>query len=89
MASENNSSTLRAAKIYGDYLAMLIVPCVLSIWFYGTAAVRTLCAGLITAVVCDFTASYIVKRRYFAADLSVSKKSFCPAEPRFQNFKKF
>ncbi len=70
LASENNSSTLRAAKIYGDYLAMLIVPCVLSIWFYGTAAVRTLCAGLITAVVCDFTASYIVKRRYFAADLS-------------------
>lgn len=70
LSSENKSSTHRAAKIYGDYLAMLIVPCALSIGFYGTDAVRTLLAGLITAIVCDFTASYIINHQYFAADFS-------------------
>lgn len=49
---------------------MLIFPVALSVWYYGGAAVRTLAVCLITGVVCDFFASIVIYRQFYAADLS-------------------
>ncbi len=70
MATENRSANKKSLNIFGDYLLMLIFPCVLSIWYYGAAAVRTLAVCIVTGFVCDFFGSIIIYKKYYAADLS-------------------
>ena len=70
MASETVKNTNRAGYIFGDYLLMLIAPCVLSVWYYGKAASVTILTCVLTSVICDIVASIIVRKQYFVADLS-------------------
>ncbi|MBR6702271.1 MAG: RnfABCDGE type electron transport complex subunit D, partial [Clostridia bacterium] len=73
MATENNSSNRKSLSIFGDYLLMLVFPCVLSVWYYGVDAVRTLVVCIVTGFICDFFGSIIIYKKFYAADLS----SFC------------
>ena len=70
MAAENRTANRKSLNIFGDYLLMLIFPCVLSIWYYGVDAVRTLAVCILTGFVCDFFGSIIIYKKYYAADLS-------------------
>ena len=70
MADEKTVRTAKSTRVFGDYLIMLTAPCVLSVWYYGAAAVRTLLVCLVTAFLCDFVAGIIVNKQYYAADLS-------------------
>ena len=70
MASETVKNTNRAGYVFGDYLLMLIAPCVLSVWYYGKAASVTILTCVLTSVICDIVASIIVRKQYFVADLS-------------------
>ncbi|MBR6939292.1 MAG: RnfABCDGE type electron transport complex subunit D [Clostridia bacterium] len=61
---------MKSQRIFGDYLLMLIFPCLMSIWYHGMKAVYVLLISAVTCVLCDFFASIIIYRQYFAADLS-------------------
>lgn len=58
------------AKIYGDYLVMLIAPCVLAAWFYGSRALAVIAAGIIGAVLSDLVLCALLKRNFLLRDLS-------------------
>lgn len=58
------------AKIYGDYLVMLIAPCVLAAWFYGSRALAVIAVGIIGAVLSDLVLCALLKRNFLLRDLS-------------------
>ncbi len=70
MADGKTGRGEKSTKIFGDYLVMLIAPCVISVWYYGAAALRTLIVCLLTSLICDFAVSVIINKQYYAADLS-------------------
>ena len=70
LAETRSDRTAKSTRVFGDYLIMLAALCVLSVWYYGTDAVRTLAVCVVTAFACDFVASIIINKQYYAADLS-------------------
>jgi len=70
LADGKTARSEKSTKIFGDYLVMLIAPCVISVWYYGAAALRTLIVCLLTSFICDFVVSIIINKQYYAADLS-------------------
>lgn len=65
-----NTSLKRARKVYFDYVMMLIIPSILSIWFYGLQAVKILCVSVGTAILCDIIFSIVIKQNYTIDDFS-------------------
>ncbi len=70
MSTESKTANKKSISVFGDYLLMLIFPCVISIWYYGMPAVRTLTVSVLTGFLFDFILSLIIYKKYFAADLS-------------------
>ena len=70
MAKESGTPALKSTRVFGDYLLMLIVPAVMSIWYYGSAAVFSLLTCVVTSIVADFIASMVIYRQYYIADFS-------------------
>lgn len=67
---EEKTTKFKSQQIFGDYLAMLIFPAVLSVWYYGTAALITIAICIVTSFVCDFVGSIIAYKQFYIADLS-------------------
>ncbi len=70
---ENKTSkqnTVKASQIFGDYLVMLIAPCIVSVMYYGSRALAVIASGVLGAVICDVAASFIFRRRFLLRDPS-------------------
>lgn len=60
----------KSSKIYGDYLLMIAVPCVLALRYYGARVLAVVAAGVLGAVISDMLFCLILKRRFLLRDLS-------------------
>lgn len=70
---ENKTSKqniLKASQIFGDYLVMLIAPCIVAFMYYGSRSLAVIASGILGAVVCDVAASFVLKRRFLLRDTS-------------------
>lgn len=70
MEQKQSAPAVKSTAVFGDYLIMLIVPAVISIWYYGTAAVHTLIICAASSILLDFVFSVLFNKQYYAADLS-------------------
>ncbi len=70
---ENKTSkqnTLKASQIFGDYLVMLLAPCIVSFMYYGSRALAVIVSGVLGAVICDVAASFIFGKSFLLRDTS-------------------
>ncbi len=63
-------NTVKASQIFGDYIVMLIAPCILSVLYYGSRAVSVIAVSIISAVLSDLIMSFIIKKKFLLKDLS-------------------
>lgn len=67
-ASKQN--TVTASQVFGDYLIMLIAPCILSVIYYGPRALAVIAVSVLSAIVGDFAANFMLKRSFLLRDVS-------------------
>ncbi len=63
-------NTVRSSQIFGDYIIMLIAPCVIAVWYYGGKFLSVAAISVITALVCDFAAKAILGKVFHLRDFS-------------------
>lgn len=63
-------NTVKASQIFGDYIVMLIAPCILSVLFYGSRAVSVIAVSIVSAVLSDILMSIVLKKKFLLRDLS-------------------
>ncbi|MBO5410220.1 MAG: RnfABCDGE type electron transport complex subunit D [Clostridia bacterium] len=68
-ASKQNT-TIKGSRIFGDYLVMLIAPCVVAVWYYGTGVLSVIAVSVLTALACDFAASALLGKNFRLKDFS-------------------
>lgn len=61
---------VKASQIFGDYIVMLIAPCIVSVMYYGTRAAWVILVSVMSAVVCDMAASVLLRKKFSIRDLS-------------------
>ncbi len=72
-SAEKKGDTAQPAKVrnvFADYVLMLVAPCVMAWYYHGQAAIKTLLAAIVAAVVSDFFASIIFYKKYTVSDLT-------------------
>lgn len=57
-------------RIYGDYLIMLIIPCVLAVWYYGIRSLYVIAASVVSAVLTEAAANLVIEKRFYIKDIS-------------------
>lgn len=68
-ASKQNTA-ISSSKIFGDYLVMLIAPCVVAFWYYGSKALAVIAVSIASALLCDFVASVLLGKDFKIKDFS-------------------
>lgn len=68
-ASKQNTA-IRSSRLFGDYLVMLLAPCIVALWYYGSRALTVIAVSVITALVCDFAASALLGKNFRLKDFS-------------------
>lgn len=63
-------NTVKASQIFGDYVVMLLAPCILSVLYYGSRAASVIFVSIISAVLCDLAMSLILRKKFLLKDLS-------------------
>lgn len=63
-------NTVKASKLFGDYLIMLIAPCVMSVWYYGGRALWIIALSIVSAVLTDGIVSAVLGKSFRIKDLS-------------------
>lgn len=66
----SKQNTVKASQIFGDYLIMLIAPCIVSVMYYGSRAAAVIAVSILSAVFCDLAASFLLKRSFLLRDTS-------------------
>lgn len=61
---------VKASQIFGDYIVMLIAPCIVSVMYYGTRAAWVILVSVLSAVICDMVMSLLLKKKFSFRDLS-------------------
>lgn len=61
---------LKTSRLYGDYLLMLTVPCVLALRYYGARVLAVVAAGAAGALLSDILFCLFLKRNFLLRDLS-------------------
>ncbi len=61
---------LKSSQIFGDYIIMLIAPCIMSVLYYGTRAVYVILLSILSAVLSDLIAGLIIRKKFYLKDLS-------------------
>lgn len=67
VTAKNNSITPN--RIYGDYLIMLIAPCVLAVWYYGFRSLAVIAVSIAAAVITEAVANLILEKRFYLKDI--------------------
>lgn len=68
-ASKQNN-IVSSSGVFGDYLVMLLAPCVVAFWYYGPSVLAVIAVSIATALGCDFVASVLLGRNFKLRDLS-------------------
>lgn len=63
-------NTVKASQIFGDYTVMILAPCILSVLYYGTRAFWVIFVSIVSAVLSDFAACAVLKKKFLIKDLS-------------------
>lgn len=63
-------NTIKSSRIFGDYIIMLIAPCIVALWYYGTRVLSVLAVSVFTALVCDFAACALLGKSFRIKDFS-------------------
>lgn len=63
-------TTVKNSRIFGDYLVMIIAPCIVAVWYYGTRFLSVAAVGVLTALICDFAAKAILGKTFHLRDFS-------------------
>ncbi len=63
-------NTVKASRLFGDYLIMLIAPCVMSVWHYGGRALWIIFLSILSALLTDGIASAVLGKPFKIKDLS-------------------
>lgn len=66
----SKQNMLKASQIFGDYLVMLIAPCIVSFMYYGSRALAVIAVSVLSAVACDFAANFVLGRKFLLRDTS-------------------
>lgn len=61
---------VKASRLFGDYLIMLIAPCVMSVWYYGSRALWVILLSILSAVLTDGIVSAVLGKPFKIKDLS-------------------
>ena len=67
---ETVQSTVKASRLYGDYMIMLIAPCVLALWHYGARALGVIAVSMAGAVFTDLICCALFGKAFRLKDLS-------------------
>lgn len=67
---EMKQSTVKASKLYGDYLLMLLAPVIFAVYQYGARALAVIASGVAGAVVTDILFCVLLKKNFLLKDLS-------------------
>lgn len=71
MANNNRKlNTVKASQIFGDYIVMILAPCILSVLYYGTRAFWVIFVSIASAFISDLAASAVLKKKLLLKDLS-------------------
>ncbi|MBE6772045.1 MAG: hypothetical protein E7547_07880 [Ruminococcaceae bacterium] len=68
--NQTKQKTVKASKLYGDYLVMLVAPIALSVIFYGTRALAVIAVSVLSAVLSDLIFSAFLRKNFLLKDLS-------------------
>lgn len=63
-------NTVSSSQIFGDYIIMLLAPCIVAVWYYGAKFLSVAATGVLTALVCDFAAKAILGKVFHLRDFS-------------------
>ncbi len=63
-------NTVKSSQIFGDYIIMLVAPCIVALWYYGTRVLSVLAVSIAAALVCDFAACALLGKSFRIKDLS-------------------
>lgn len=63
-------NTVKSSRIFGDYIVMLVAPCIVALWYYGTRVLSVLAVSIVTALICDFAACALLGKSFRIKDLS-------------------
>ena len=66
----SKQNKLKASQIFGDYIIMLLAPCIVSVMYYGSRALAVIAVSVLSAVVCDFAASFVIRKSFLLRDTS-------------------
>lgn len=67
---EIKQSTVKASRLYGDYLIMLIAPLLLAVYQYGARALAVVVSGAVSAMITDLLFCALLKKNFLLKDLS-------------------
>lgn len=68
--NETKQKTVKASRLYGDYLVMLIAPIALAVIFYGSRALAVVAVSVLSAVLSDLIFSALLGKNFLLRDLS-------------------
>lgn len=60
----------KVSQIFGDYLVMLVAPCILAWWFYGARVLSVIAVGILSAMICDLVFCLIIRKKFILTDMS-------------------
>lgn len=63
-------NTVKASQIFGDYIVMILAPCILSVLYYGSRAATVIFVSIISAILSDFAACVLLRKKFLVKDLS-------------------
>lgn len=63
-------NTVKNSQIFGDYIIMLVAPCIVALWYYGTRVLSVLAVSILTALICDFAACALLGKGFRIKDFS-------------------
>lgn len=63
-------NTVKSSRVFGDYIIMLVAPCIVALWYYGTRVLSVLAVSIATALICDFAACALLGKSFRIKDLS-------------------
>ena len=67
---EKKQNTVKVSRLYGDYLIMLVAPCIIAYVYYGARVISVLAAGVLSAYISDLTVCAILGKKFLLKDLS-------------------
>ncbi len=63
-------STVKASRLYGDYLIMTVAPLLLALYHYGARALAVVASGVVSAMITDLLFCALLKKNFLLKDLS-------------------